>query len=103
MVGIYIYIYGSQKLNIQQLISPVLMDQIASNFDKNGRIIVLPVCTVWCQSDHGNPLFLACENGKKQIHLDIIVAWLAPFGFGALRWNLLSVFFSVSPVALPGH
>ena len=58
-------LYGSQKLNIQQLISPVLMDQIASNFDKNGRIIVLPVCTVWCQSDHGNPLFLACENGKK--------------------------------------
>ena len=140
MVPIYIYLYiyilyGSQKLNIQRLISSVLFDRISLNFVKSGRIIVLPESKVWWQSDKGNPLFSLCENGKNQVHLYIIVAWQAPlvlvlwkefcrvffflsplwpcqatnslagpFGFGALKRILLSVFSSsVSPVALSGH
>ena len=55
-------IYGPHYFNIQMLISPELLGQISSKFHSFGRIRVLQVDKVWCQSELGNPLFLACEN-----------------------------------------
>ena len=57
----------SQDLNIQWSISPVILDQISSNFASIGRIRVLQVCKVWSYLDDENPLFPACENDKTWV------------------------------------
>ena len=58
-------VYGPQYFNIQMLISLELTGQISSNFHSFGRIWVLQVDLVECQSELGNPLILACEYCQK--------------------------------------
>ena len=91
------------KCNIQMLISLELLGRISSNFHRLGRIRVLQVGKVGCQSEFGNPLFIACENGQKINTFVTIQCPGSAFGFGALGGLLVSFFsFLVSPVALPG-
>jgi len=65
VVIVIVIVYGPQFFNIQMLISLELLGQISSNFHRLGRIRVLQVGKVGCQSEFGNPLFIACENGQK--------------------------------------
>ena len=88
----YLPIYGPQNLNIQMLISPEPLGQITSNFHSFGRIRVLHVDKVGCQSEFGNPLFLACENGQKFYTFVYIVSWLSLW-FSRFGEILLSFFF----------
>ena len=74
------------------LISPELLCQISSNFHRFGRIWVLQVDKVECQSELENPLILACEYYQK-IHTFVpIVAWLS-FWFYWFGRNFVWVYF----------
>ena len=90
----YLPIYGPQNLNIQMLISPELLGQITSNFHSFGRIRVLHADKVGCQSEFGNPLFLACENGQKFYTFVYIVSWLSLWfsRFGEILLSFLFFF-----------
>ena len=99
MIPIAYIIYGAQKLNIQMLISLELLGQISSNFHSFGRIRVLHADKVGCQSEFGNPLFLACENGQKFYTFVYIVSWLSLW-FSRFGEILLSFFFFGLPCGL---
>ena len=101
---LYIYLSSSSqiiylpKCNIQMLISLELLGRISSNFHRLGRIRVLQVGKVGCQSEFGNPLFIACENGQKINTFVTIQCPGSAFGFGALGGLLVRFFLFWSPL-----